>query len=114
VVGFDRAGLVAAVPDRATSTLDAIDEACVPPGDTFHQESEVVGRCSGVDDEVYVVRHQAEGIHLATQGVLPLRQRIQVEAEVRRLDEDGRAVVPALDDVMGMLGKDHTRRSRHG
>jgi len=63
---------------------------------------------------VDVIRHQAEGVHLAAQGVLPLRQRIQVEHEVRRLDEDGRLIVPALDDVMGMLGKDDTRRSRHG
>ena len=71
-----------------------------------------------IENEMHVIRHQAIAVHPATQLLLPLDERVEVEDAIRVVRKDNAAIVSFLDHVMRVVRQDdasgpgHTRVTR--
>jgi hypothetical protein len=112
-IRFDWAGMKTSVPDRSTTPLEEIDAASVPAREPFHKQTETIGSIYRIDDEMDMVRHQAECIHFAGKFGFQLAQQFKIELIVGPLNEYRRPIVAPLNNVMGIIRQHDARRSRH-
>ena len=112
VVGVDETAGEAVAPEMARAGVLAVEALGVDAVESAEAVGEVLARTG--DNEVHVVRHEAE------RDPVPALRRCDVseegqEAEVVRLVAEDRAAVDATGgDVVDAVGEEAARDSRHG
>ena len=69
---------------------------------------------AGSDDEMDVIRHQAEGEDLVAEAGDPFLEEIDVASIVRGVGEDPLAAIAAMDHVVNHAGAVQPRGASHG
>jgi hypothetical protein len=85
----------------------------LPPGKPLHQLSQPRNRFSRLYYQVDVVRHQTESVHLDAIEIFELFERSQVVLKIGFLGKHHLLVVSSLHDVMRIIGKHYSSKSRH-
>ena len=111
VVGVDQAGGEAVAPEVAGAGVLAVEALRV---DAVEPAEAVGERLAGAgEDDVHVVRHEAEGDHAPAVRRGDVAEEGQEREPVGVVAEHGAAVDASGGDVVDAVGEGAARRSRH-
>ena len=102
-IAGDQAGLVPAFPERTGAVVRMVDIADVASAECLHHATDIadIGRC---DEQVNMVGHQYVSMDRAAFLLGDLIEVPQVALIIVGSEEEGLAVVAALDDVLRYAG----------
>jgi hypothetical protein len=113
LVPRDEARLVATFPQGSAPAFEAVVLTCLPPAKTLHELAEA-GGFAGREQQVDVVRHQAESVDGDPVLVLVFKQGVEIALVILPLREDHIPVMTSLNDVVRIVRQDDPCHSRHG
>ena len=86
----------------------------LPCREALHEHANALGVASGIQDQVYMIRHQAPGIHGDAECLLPLLQCFQIKLVVKGRDEYRFSIMSPLHYVMWRIGENDAGLPWHG
>ena len=100
------------LPERAATTIGAVDVLHVALAESLHQLPDTAG-CFGGEQQMDMIRHQRIRMNHAALGLGVLLQPFKIEAVVVFRIETGLPVIATLDDVNRDLRKHDAWTSGH-
>jgi hypothetical protein len=111
-LGLDEAGLEPISEEVTPAFVPLVEPLGVDPVEPMNAARESdEGRC---DDEVIVIRHQAEGVTPPLEALRRVREEADEEAVVVRVAKDFSARDAACRYVVRAVSQEFSRAARHG
>jgi len=107
-----RTGPIAAFPQRPRSEVLPIHKPGLPPRQPLHQLPQSANCFAELQDQVHMIPHQAESVHLYAVDRFEVFQRAQLELKFRFLRKHRLPVVPSLHYVTGVIRDHDSPKSR--